>query len=125
MKKEYPVESYRMEILDMSKLPEPKPKPEIFEWEIWIGDYHLGQGHHGPTAPEMVGKVKATSFKIACIIYEHQSQIDSLKARMERGDTYIDDIHLGHWYYKPEYNGNSWTGKYYETKEDAQKSFNR
>lgn len=96
---------------------------EIKKYEIWIGDYHLGQGYDPPTEPQKLADIEASSFKIACVIYEHTSALESLKERMERGDTYIEDIHFGHWYYKPETNSNSWTGKYYETKEEALKAF--
>jgi len=92
------------------------------EYEIWLGYYHLGQGHHGSIEPEMVAKVKATSFKVACWLYELYSAYTSLIERMEKGG-YIEDAHFGISYYKPETNSNSWTGKYYETKEEAQKSF--
>lgn len=93
------------------------------EYEIWLGYYHLGQGDHGSTEPKMVAKVTASSFKIACCIYEHQSAIDSLKERMERNDPYIEDAHFGHWYYNPKINANGWTGFYYESREAAQESF--
>lgn len=96
---------------------------EIKPWEIWIGWYHLGQGYDPPTEPRMVAVIEATTFKIACCIFEHSSIVEDLRRRMEKGDTYIEDIHFGHWYYKPENNSNSWTGKYYETKEEALKSF--
>lgn len=93
------------------------------EYEIWIGYYHLGQGYDPPAKPQLLDKINATSFKVACYIYELQSSLDSLKNRMERGDTYIEDIHFGRIYYNPETNSNSWTGKYYESEEDARKSF--
>lgn len=95
------------------------------KYEIWLGNHNLGQGYHQGHEPIKVGEVEATSFKIACCIYEHQSAIDSLKERMERGDTYIEDIHFGCWYYNPETNSNSWTGKYFESKEAAMKSYKR
>jgi hypothetical protein len=92
-------------------------------YEIWLGWYHLGQGYSEPSKPELVAVIRATSFKIACVIYEHRLAIDTLNQRMGRKDTYIEDIHFGKWYYDPLTNSNSWTGKYYESKEEAQKSF--
>ena len=93
------------------------------KYEIWLGWYRLGQGYDPPSEPEKIGEIEATSFKIACVIHEHQRAIDTLKFRMKRGDTYIEDIHFGHWSYDPKTNSNSWTGKYYETREEALVSF--
>jgi hypothetical protein len=115
-------ESYRFVMLDLSET-KPKPVLEIKEYEIWIGLYHLGQGYDPPTEPQMLAKIEASSFKIACVLYEHQSAIDSLNSRMLRGDTYIEDIHFGKWCYDVKENSNSWTGKYFETKEEALETF--
>ena len=92
------------------------------KYEIWIGLYHLGQGYEPPTKPEKLAEIEATTFKVACLLYEHQNAIESLQRRMNEGG-YIEDIHFGRWYYHPETNSNSWTSKYYESKEDALKSF--
>jgi mannose-6-phosphate isomerase class I len=59
-------------------------KRNMKKYEIWIGYYDLGQGYGASDKPKMVGEIWATSFKIACCIYEHQSQIESLKERMLR-----------------------------------------
>jgi len=115
-------ESFRIEVIDFGKVPE-RVKPEMKMYEIWLGKYHLGQGSHYPTKPEKVAEIEATSFNIACLIYEHQNVIDSLKMQMERGDTYIEDIHFGVWYYNPKNNSNSWTGRYYTSREEAETSF--
>ena len=93
------------------------------KYEIWIGNYHLGQGYDPSISPMKLAEIEATSFKIACVIYEHQSIIDSLKDRMAKGDTYIEDVHFGSWYYDPKTNSNGWTGKYFESKEEATNSF--
>lgn len=93
------------------------------KYEIWIGNYHLGQGYDSPAEPEKVAEIEATSFKIACVLYEHHSAIEDLLRRMNRGDKYIEDIHFGRWNYNPETNSNSWIGKYYESREDALLSF--
>ena len=85
------------------------------KYEIWLGYYHLGQGYGPSNKPERVAVIEATSFRIACVIYEHQNAIESLKRQMEEGDPYIEDIHFGNWYYNPMTNSNSWTGKYYES----------
>lgn len=93
------------------------------EYEIWIGYYHLGQGSHPTIKPEKVGTVKATSFKVACYLYELKSEAESLMSRMNRGDTYIEDCHFGVLYYNPKNNSNSWTGKYFKSEKEALKSF--
>lgn len=98
-------------------------KFELKKYEIWIGDHHLGQGYDPPTQPQKLDEIEAPSFKIACFIYELKSNLRSIEDRIARQDTYIEDIHFGTLYYNPEINGNSWTGKYFETREDALKSF--
>lgn len=101
-----------------------KPKQlEMKKYEIWIGYVHLGQGYDPSTEPQKLAEVEATSFKIACVLYEHQSAIDSLKERMARNDTYIEYAHFGSWNYDPKTNSTAWLGKYYESREEALKSF--
>lgn len=116
-------ESYSFEMFDFGKMVSEKKQLEMKDYDIWIGYYHLGQGYHPPTKPQKVATVKASSFKIACVLYEHQSSIDSLKNLMARNHDYIEDIHFGKWSYDPHTNSNSWTGQYYETEEEALKSF--
>lgn len=97
---------------------------EYKEYEIWLGQYNLGQGYGNQLAePKKVAIMKATSFKIACYLYELENAIISIKDRMDRGDNYIEDTHFGISYYNPRTNSNSWTGKYFETREEALKTF--
>jgi len=110
------IESHRMVILDMSKPSEVK-KLTMKKYEIWINQ------EDNLNKPEKVDEIEATSFKIACVIHEHQRSIDSLKLRMQRNDSYIQDIHFGVWYYDPKTNSNPWIGKYYETEQEALKTF--
>jgi hypothetical protein len=98
----------------MEKLP-------IQTWEIWIGNYHLGQGSTPPDAPEKVAVIEATTFKLACVLYEHQSAIEHILKSCREGKG--EDIHTGVWYYQPGRNANSWTGQYYQTEEQAWQSF--
>lgn len=109
--------------VDLGLEQEIKNPTEFHNYEIWIGKYHLGQGYAPPTEPQQVGLVRATSFKSACFIHELQSEIKSLNSRMRRGDDYIHDAHFGKIYYDPKRNANSWTGKYYQSKEEALESF--
>ena len=37
------------------------------KYEIWTGNFSLGQGYHGGESPEKVGEEEAISFKVACI----------------------------------------------------------
>jgi len=117
-----PTESYSFIVVDFSNYVKKVPKSKKL-FEIWIGNYHLGQGSHPPSQPLKVAEINATTFKIACYLYELQSEIDSLERRMEEGDTYIEDIHFGKISYNPKTNSNSWTGKYYQTEQEALKSF--
>jgi hypothetical protein len=89
-------------------------------YEIWLGKYSV-EGE-SKKEPELIGRIIASSFKVACWLYELQSTIESIQNREESGKR-VEDIHFGQWYYNPTTNSNSWTGKYYQTKEEAQKSF--
>lgn len=119
------VTSFEFIEMDLGGPAKKKEKPEIKKWEIWIGSYHLGQGYDPPTRPEKIAEVNATTFRIACVIHEHQSAIDNLIKRMERGDDYIEDAHFGGWHYIRDINGNNWIGKYYESEEQAWESFKK
>lgn len=88
-------------------------------YEIWIGKYHLGQGYDPPTEPQLVAVIFSTSFKLACYEYETLSKLESII----RAKNSKEDIHTYHSYYDPQDISNSWTGKYYSSKEEALKSF--
>lgn len=91
------------------------------EYEIWIGNYHLGQGYDPPNEPQLVGKIVAPNFKVACVLHELRSKLKSIEDRIEK-DEYIDHQSC-RWFYDFEQNRNSWTGKYYESRDEALKSF--
>jgi hypothetical protein len=90
-------------------------------YEIWIGNYHLGQGFMPPTEPELLGTVMANSFEIACLKYELGGMLETID-RKDRNGEYISDQDK-EWFYRWQTNYNSWTGKYYPTREEALKSF--
>lgn len=120
---EKPLTSFEFTSIDFSKVPE-KVIPPMKKYEIWIGYVpSWGNGDHASTKPRKLGEIEATSFKIACCIYEHQNAIDILKRRMERGDDYIEDSWFGHWGYNPKDNSTMHLGKYFETEEDAWSTF--
>ena len=90
-------------------------------WEIWIGSCHLGQGSDPTTEPQMVAKVEAVSFDLACLKHELRSMLNSIESREKKGE-YID-FQSRRWFYDWDNNSNSWTGKYFESKEEALSSF--
>ena len=92
------------------------------EYEIWIGSYHLGQGYSPPKEPELIAKEKGINFKVACFKYELKSMLESCE-KQEVKNGYVDSQSMN-WFYNQNTNSNSWSGKYYETKEEALKSFN-
>jgi len=118
------IESYRVDFIDFS---EPKEKTSKYPLptphEIWVGYYHLGQGHHGSTEPQLVDTVVARDFKTACLKHELRSSLNSVE-ESERVDRYISSQDYT-WSYNPYDNSNSWTGKYFPNREEALKSFRK
>ena len=93
----------------------------IKKWQIWIGAYHLGQGYDPPSEPQMIAEVEAQTFDLACLKHELSSMLKSIEER-EKKDEYID-FQSRRWFYDWDNNSNSWTGKYFQTKEEAKNSF--
>jgi len=91
------------------------------KYQIWIGYYNMGQGSTPSTEPQLVATIKAPRFDVACLLYELESNYKFIQQAMKR-DQYIDH-QTCEWFYNRSSNSNSWTGKYYETKQEAQKSF--
>lgn len=91
------------------------------EYEIWLGEYNLGQGYDTTTEPDMIGKVTASSFKIACLLYELRTKLQYIENAESKGE-WVDPQSC-HWFYNFYTNSNSWSGPYYESREDALKSF--
>lgn len=90
-------------------------------YQIWIGKYSLGQGYGDPCAPKLLAEIEAPSFKVACYIYELRNALRAVEEAI-RSDKYVSDQYL-EWFYRPGDNSNSWTGKYFETEEEAQLTF--
>ncbi len=90
------------------------------EYEIWVGYYSLGTGHDNPTEPQMVAKETAINFEIACLKHELKANLASIEKQEKEG--YVCS-QSKEWFYDWKTNSNSWTRKYYETKEEAAKSF--
>lgn len=89
-------------------------------YEIWIGYYHLGDGV-ASIAPQMVSAIFAPSFKVACLLYELRSKLESIES-MIQNDNYVDPQSC-RWFYNFDTNSNDWTGKYFETEKEAKLSF--
>ena len=97
------------------------------KFEIWTGNYSLGQGYHQGESPEKVGEEEAISFKVACIKHELKERlkfIDTLEGRDYNGNQEKDILSVG---LKFDLNletlSQSWIGGYYESKESALKTF--
>lgn len=99
-----------------------KRRYPLKKYQLWIGKYHLGQGYDSSTKPQMVDEVEATDFKVACLLYELRRSLKSIEEMIAK-DEHVQHQSC-HWFYDFDTNSNSWTGKYFETKEEAQQSFN-
>lgn len=95
---------------------------DLKEFKIWTGYYHLGQGHHGSTKPELWGKELAVDFKTACIKHELKSKLERIEEGEQKGNLCSQDYP---WWFNENTLSNSWLGKYYPTKEEAQEDFNK
>lgn len=90
------------------------------KFEIWIGCYHLGQGYDPSTEPQKIAEIEAVDFKTACIKYELQNKLD----RIEEGEANNNLNNQDYpWRFNENTISNTWLGKYYESKEQAWKSF--
>jgi hypothetical protein len=90
-------------------------------FEIWVGYYHTDQGQRPPTEPKLLAKISAPSFKIACVLYELRRKLKHIELMCEK-DMYIGTQDCK-WFYDFNTNSNAWTGKYFETKDAALKTF--
>lgn len=90
------------------------------EYEIWVGNYHLGQGYDGPTEPQLIGTETGTTFKVACMKHELKTTLASIEEQEKTGYVQLQSLE---WFYKPHNNTNGWLGQYYETQQEALKSF--
>lgn len=91
------------------------------KFEIWIGYCHLGMGSLPTTEPKKVGEEIASSFEIACLKYALRSKLEWLETADASGQ-YISSQDK-EWFYNWRENSSTWIGKYYPSKEEAQKSF--
>lgn len=90
------------------------------KYQIWIGYYHLGQGFDSPIEPQQIDTVEAVDFKTACMLHELRSRLKRFEEGQLKGDLNSQDYP---WWFNEHTISNSWLGKYFETKEEAQQSF--
>jgi hypothetical protein len=96
------------------------------KFEIWTGSYNLGQGYHGGERPEKSGEEIAVNFTIACMKYELRRRLKFIEMLEERGDNPKSIISIGLKFdLDLETLRQSWIGGYYESEEEALKTFNR
>ncbi len=90
------------------------------KFEIWTGYYSVDG--YSPCEPELHAVIEALDFKSACMKYELRSRLDSIQLQEKQGyvckQSYVD-------FYNPDTQTNGWIGKYYPSKEEAQKSFEK
>jgi len=96
------------------------------KYEIWTGNYSLGQGYHQGEVPEKVADIEAISFKVACMKHELKQRlkfIDNLEGdnRNREKDILETGFNFG---LNLQTLTQPWLGRYYETKTEADKSFN-
>jgi hypothetical protein len=92
------------------------------EYEIWVGYYNLGQGMSDPVEPEMLGKECSIDFETACLKFELKRSLEEIEIQEKQG--YVNDQSKV-WFYNEKKNSNGWTGKYYQSREQALESFKK
>jgi hypothetical protein len=111
--------SHEFIVFDITE-PVEKPKVVLNKYEIWLGKYHLGQGYDPPESPKKIAEIEAISFEVACLKYELQISLESIQRQEQNG--YVD-MQSRIWWYNEKTNSNGWTGKYYQSEDEAWESF--
>jgi hypothetical protein len=93
-------------------------KTTMKQYEIWTG-YYWRDGLL-PKEPELQAVIKALDFKSACMKYELKNRLESIELQEKQG--YVNKLSYVD-YYDPDTQTNHWCGKYYPSREEAQKSF--
>lgn len=88
-------------------------------YEIWIGFFCGEQGYRS-TEPQFIATVEAVNFKTACIKHELLCKMERIAEGEKAGNLNDQDYE---WFFSPRVIGNWWIGKYYQSKEEAEKSF--
>ncbi len=69
----------------------------------------------------MVAEIEAPSFDIACFVYELKSKLSFINNKITKKEKiYKQNCSLDYYF---DSNSHGWTGKYYETRDDALISF--
>lgn len=113
-------ESYKAIILDFSKEPE-KKVPNLKQYEIWTGPHgSTGTGDDGYTESRYWGSERASTFELACLKHELRQMLNNIES-MDNAGEYVDN-QSKEWFYNWQTNSNSWIGKYYPSKQEADRS---
>lgn len=88
------------------------------KFDIWIGYYNIDG--NPPIEPELVCTIEALDFKAACMKYELLSVLRTIQYQESQG--YVDN-QTYEWFYKPHELTNTWTGKYFSSREEALETF--
>lgn len=94
------------------------------KFEIWTGNYSLGQGYHQGESPEKVGEEMAINFTVACMKYELKRRLEFIETLEKRGNQTDDIISTGlKFALDLQSLSQPWIGGYYESQESALKTF--
>lgn len=97
---------------------------QLKKYEIWTGNYSLGQGMSGGEKPEKVGEEIAINFTVACIKHELKERLKFIELLEKRGNQTDDIISTGlNFDLDLKTLSKSWIGGYYQSEQDALKSF--
>lgn len=95
-------------------------------YDIWIGRYTVDKNlpkTMEPTEPELLGRVVAQSFAVACWKYDLMSTLQGIEDQENAGIDLQYKEYFGKSYFDPKTNSNSLTGPYFRTAEEAFKTF--
>lgn len=106
-------------IMDFRDKPYEPVIPQLKKYEIWTGYYQIDYGD-AETKPRKWGEEEAINFKTACLKYELKSKLQRLEEGEAKGNLNSQDYP---WWFDHNQIRNSWVGQYFETEEEAWKTF--
>lgn len=91
-------------------------------WEIWRGQYDLGQGMGKQLIePEKLAEIYASSFQCACLKYVLQESINYLDRTED--EEKMPDLDRWSWDYNHKECIETWSGRLFSSREEALKTF--